>query len=183
MARITPPPAHMAGVSAQIHVRTKAPQRKPGRLSHVRRAALAALAQAQPRRACEWSISLTDDAELHQLNRQFRGIDKPTDVLSFGGERYQDGKPRSDAGPRQVTAGKDAEAEYEYLGDIVISMDRCAAQAAAGGHDVEIELALLVVHGTLHLLGYDHDTQARKARMWSAQARALQLLRINLHVP
>jgi probable rRNA maturation factor len=147
----------------------------------VRRAALAALAHAQVRPvgrgACEWSVRLSDDAELQRLNQQFRGIDKSTDVLSFGGEHYQDGKPLG--GAYSVAANEDA----EYLGDIVISVDRCIAQAAAGRHAVDVELALLVVHGTLHLLGYDHDTRARKARMWSAQTRALQYIGIELDVP
>jgi probable rRNA maturation factor len=136
----------------------------------VRRAALAALAQAQPINAPEWSIRLTDDAELHNLNRQYRHTDKPTDVLSFGGEGYRDGAPLHNAAPTG------------YLGDIVISMERCAAQAAKGGHALDDELALLVIHGTLHLLGYDHDTRARKTTMWAAQSRALRSLGIELRV-
>jgi probable rRNA maturation factor len=142
----------------------------------VRQAALAALAQTQPRGVCAWTVRLTDDAELHQLNRQYRDIDKPTDVLSFGGAGYRDGKPRA---AFQPTLDDGA----EYLGDIIISLERCAAQATTGGHGVDTELALLVIHGTLHLLGYDHDTPARKARMWAAQSRALGTLGIELNVP
>jgi probable rRNA maturation factor len=150
---------------------------------------LAALAQAQRRPvwrgagACEWSVRLSDDAELQRLNQQFRGIDKPTDVLSFGGSGYRDGAPVNKGPDRGGFPHNGA----EYFGDIVISMERCAAQAAAGehgaGHSVDEELALLTVHGTLHLLGYDHDTNARKARMWKAQARALLSLGIELEVP
>jgi probable rRNA maturation factor len=141
----------------------------------VRLAALAALAQTQPRGACAWIIRLTDDDELHQLNQQYRGLDKPTDVLSFGGAGYRDGKPR----PAYTPALDDG---AEYLGDIIISLERCAAQAGAAGHPVDTELALLVIHGTLHLLGYDHDTPTRKARMWAAQSRALKSLGIELEV-
>lgn len=173
MAPGTIPP----GSPSRLHIRAKALYRTPGRLRLLRNAARAARAQAQPQGECEWSIRLTDDAELHVLNRQFRGMDKPTDVLSFGGERYRDGKP---LGGANIPTGNEG---AEYLGDIVISMDRCAAQAEAGGHSVNVELALLVVHGTLHLLGYDHGTTARKARMWPAQARALQSLGIEIEVP
>ena len=120
-------------------MRAKTLYRVPGRLRLLRDAARASLAQAHPRGPCEWSIRLTDDAELQALNRQFRGMDKPTDVLSFGGGRYRNGRPR--AGPSAPAGDGDA----EYLGDIVISMDRCAAQAVAGGHGVDEELALLVV--------------------------------------
>lgn len=156
--------------NAQLHILGAVRHRAGGRLRLIRRAALAALAQAQPSNACEWSIRLSDDAEVRELNRAYRKLDKPTDVLSFGGENYRDGVrllPTSD---------------LDYLGDVVISMERCAAQAAKGGHALEHELALLVIHGTLHLLGYDHDTRARKAVMWQAQARALSALGIALRV-
>jgi probable rRNA maturation factor len=163
-----------------IHVRARSSWRKAGRLSLVRKAAGAALVQGalmEPGGAWEWTIRLSDDVDLQQLNRQFRGMDKPTDVLSFSGERYKDGICIMPGG---ATIADEA---GEYLGDIVISMERCAAQAAAAGHDIDDELALLVVHGTLHLLGYDHDTRTRKARMWSAQARALASLGIDISVP
>ncbi|MCL4505764.1 MAG: rRNA maturation RNase YbeY [Chloroflexi bacterium] len=162
---------------AYIHVRAKSAQRKTGRSALVRKAALAALAVAPPSWRTEWTVRLSDDAELQRLNLQFRGMDKPTDVLSFGGAHYRDGRPLQEPD----TSGGDDGAQY--LGDIVISLDRCAAQAAAGGHALESELALLVVHGTLHLLGYDHDTQRRKVRMWKAQARALQSIGIAIAVP
>jgi probable rRNA maturation factor len=164
-----------------VHVHMKARYRQAGRQGFMRAAVAAAVAQAsgvpvdRPR---ELSVRLSDDAELHDLNRRFRGIDRPTDVLSFGSERYRDGQLIQPPLPQ----GSGAAGAPEYLGDIVISMDRCAAQAEAGGHRVEDELALLIVHGTLHLLGYDHGTKKRKARMWSAQARALRELGIELSV-
>ncbi|HEY3342401.1 MAG TPA: rRNA maturation RNase YbeY [Anaerolineae bacterium] len=161
---------------ARIAIRARNIYRPHGRAHWLRAAARAALAQTQPRGACTWTIRLTDDDELHELNRQFRGMDKPTDVLSFGGAGYRDGKPNAAYTPILDEGA-------EYLGDIIISLDRCTAQAAAGGHAVDTELALLVVHGTLHLLGYDHDTPSRKARMWAAQSRALAALGIELAVP
>jgi probable rRNA maturation factor len=172
-------PTPISTLNAQVHVHGATAHRRAGSITGVRQAARAALAQAYPRGACEWTVRLSDDAELRQLNRAYRGIDQPTDVLSFGGERYRDGKPlpEPDAHTPQEADGP------EYLGDIIISMLRCAAQAAASGHSTDTELALLVVHGTLHLLGYDHDTPARKARMWAAQARALQSIGITVDVP
>jgi probable rRNA maturation factor len=130
----------------------------------VRVAAQAALAvvAVQTGGLLEIAVRLTDDAELNKLNAQFRGIDKPTDVLSFGGEAWREG----------VCTVSGAST---YLGDIAISMERCAAQAKKAGHTTDAELALLVVHGMLHLLGFDHDTAPRKRRMWVAQRKALGL--------
>jgi probable rRNA maturation factor len=102
------------------------------------------------------SIVLTHDARLHELNRQFMGIDAPTDVLSF---------------PADLV---DPDSQAAYLGDIIISVDRASAQAAAQGHTLAAEIILLVVHGTLHLLGHDHAEPADKARMWAAQAASLE---------
>jgi len=104
------------------------------------------------------TIVLTDDAQLHELNREYLGVDAPTDVLSF---------PASESDPETGAA---------YLGDILISIPRAVAQAQSGGHSVEEEVQLLVVHGTLHLLGHDHAGADEKARMWTAQAGVLARL-------
>jgi probable rRNA maturation factor len=104
------------------------------------------------------TIVLTDDAQLHVLNREYLGVDAPTDVLSF---------PASESDP---------ETGATYLGDILLSVPRAAAQALAGGHTVEEEAQLLVVHGALHLLGHDHAEAEEKARMWAAQADVLKRL-------
>lgn len=154
-----------------IHTHIKSRYRARGRESLIKRAALCAIQVGNPsllrdEGGREMSIVLSDDAHLHELNLAFRGMDKPTDVLSFEG---------ASIAPR-------------YLGDIVISMDRCAEQAQKANarkrsarksdYTTDDELALLVVHGTLHLLGYDHETNAQdKAIMWSAQKHALQLLK------
>ena len=144
-----------------IHIQIARAFQAHGRTRQLRTAAQAVIVQVQLAHAVELSIRLSDDAELHALNLNYRSMDKPTDVLSFGSEAWRDG----------VRA--QASSDPEYLGDIVISMERCVAQAQAGGHEVHEELALLVVHGTLHLLGYDHDTPPRKKLMWGQQAQAL----------
>ncbi len=122
------------------------------------RAALQVLQQAGADASAETTIVLSDDAQLHSLNRQFLGIDAPTDVLSFpGGET-------------------DPDSQALYLGDVIISLSRAQAQAAAGGYALQDELQLLVVHGMLHLLGHDHAEEGEKAIMWAAQAEILESL-------
>lgn len=103
----------------------------------------------------DMTIVLTDDAQLHELNLEFLGVDAPTDVLSF---------PASESDPETGTP---------YLGDILISIPRATEQAQAAGHSVEAEVQLLVVHGTLHLLGHDHANLEEKALMWQAQAEVM----------
>ncbi|GAB4580296.1 MAG: rRNA maturation RNase YbeY [Anaerolineales bacterium] len=104
------------------------------------------------------TLVLTGDETLHDLNLRFMGIDAPTDVLSF-----PSGEP-------------DPETEEIYLGDILISYPRAAAQAEQGGHPITAELQLLTVHGLLHLLGHDHANAEEKARMWQAQGQILEAL-------
>jgi len=104
------------------------------------------------------TIVLTDDRQLHELNRDYLGVDAPTDVLSF---------PASESDPETGTT---------YLGDILISIPRATQQAQAAGHPVEAEVQLLVVHGVLHLLGYDHADDEEKAQMWDEQAKVLDKL-------
>jgi probable rRNA maturation factor len=104
------------------------------------------------------SIVLTDDKRLHELNRDYLGVDAPTDVLSF---------PASETDP---------ETGARYIGDILISVPYAAKGAAKAGHPLESELQLLVVHGVLHLLGHDHAKPKEKAKMWKAQAEILESL-------
>lgn len=120
------------------------------------RAALAVLAHQSA--DGDLTVVLTDDAQLRELNRDYLGIDTPTDVLSF---------PASETDP---------ETARRYLGDILISVQRADEQAHAAGHTLEAEVQLLIVHGTLHLLGYDHAEADEKARMWKAQTEALERL-------
>lgn len=97
------------------------------------------------------TLRLTDDDELYELNRTYRGIAKPTDVLSFNQDTV------------------DPETGRLYLGDIIISVDRAIQQAEEQGHSTDQEVAFLAIHGTLHLLGYDHAEADEKQRMWSLQ--------------
>ncbi len=122
----------------------------------LKRAAQAALAHQSM--DDDLTILLTDDAQLRELNREYLGLDAPTDVLSF---------------PASVT---DPETARRYLGDILISVQRAEEQARAAGHALQAEVQLLVVHGTLHLLGYDHAEAGEKARMWNVQAEILERL-------
>jgi probable rRNA maturation factor len=111
-------------------------------------------------RSGELALVLTDDQSIQELNRDFLGEDAPTDVLSFSA--------LEEAGPF-VTAPEAG----VYLGDVIISYPRAVQQAGEQGHSVEQELNLLVVHGVLHLLGYDHATEEDKTLMWSRQETIL----------
>lgn len=112
----------------------------------------------------EVSIVVTGDELLHQLNLQYRGIDAPTDVLSFSAQ-----EELGESHTAFVTA---PEAEG-YLGDVIISYPMAAHQAEVAGHSVANELCLLAVHGVLHLLGYDHATAEEEAAMWAVQDAVL----------
>ncbi len=112
----------------------------------VRLAVEATLAYEGIARDLEVSVTFTDDAGIRKLNRSFRKIDKPTDVLSFP---LFDFEGEGDAMSEELD---------DMLGDIVISLERAAAQAEEFGHSFEREVAFLTVHSMLHLLGYDHET-------------------------
>ena len=98
----------------------------------------------------ELSVLLCNNEVIHQLNKEYRGIDRPTDVLSFA-----------------LNEGDeiDVEVETHLIGDLSISLERTAEQAEEYGHPFERELAYLTVHGCLHILGYDHMTDEDKAEM------------------
>jgi probable rRNA maturation factor len=115
-------------------------------------------------------VLITDDATVTALNREYRGIDAATDVLSFENEADPD------------FPGVDPEIET-HLGDIVISYQVAAHQALQAGHRPMSEVILLAVHGTLHLLGFDHDTVARKSAMWAAQQQVLDSLGLSDVLP
>jgi len=107
------------------------------------------------REECELSILLVDDAHMRHLNREWRGKDRPTDVLSF---------------PQLETDEEGcADDEEVVLGDVVISMDTACAQASAGGWTLEEELNRLLLHGVLHLLGYDHENGGEEERRMKAE--------------
>lgn len=101
--------------------------------------------------SAELSILLCDDGTIHELNRDYRQRNRPTDVLAFA---MREGEGVS-AGPAQP----------EVLGDVVISLETARRQAAAGGRTIALEVTTLLAHGLLHLLGFDHRTEAEDRRM------------------
>ena len=114
------------------------------------------------KRDCEVSVTFTDDEGIQSLNSEFRGIDKPTDVLSFPLNDYSH------------TSLPNATPE-STLGDIVISLERAAEQAEEFGHSFEREVAFLTVHSMLHLLGYDHvNSDEEDAEMRRRQREILE---------
>lgn len=135
----------------------------------VRQTALATLIHQRIEQPCELAVVVTDDEALHELNRRYRDVDAPTDVLAF---------PDEACGPFVGAPGLP-----RYLGDVIISFPRAEAQALESGHDVQAELQLLIVHGVLHLLGYDDVMAERRAQMWAAQTEVLQALGVEVHLP
>jgi probable rRNA maturation factor len=132
----------------------------------IERAVAAALAAEGVAGAIELSVLVTDDAELHRLNREYRGVDAPTDVLSFG-DSEDDAEP--------ATAFIRPPDTPRYLGDLALSYERVAAQAAEYGHSRDRELAYLTVHGVLHLLGYHHERGSEDAAAMRAREEAIML--------
>ncbi|MEZ4556816.1 MAG: rRNA maturation RNase YbeY [Caldilineaceae bacterium] len=130
------------------------------------RAAVMATLQAQAVTRGEVTVVVTDDATVHELNRH-RGVDAPTDVLSFAA------REEADAAPALTLPPELADATADYLGDVLIALPYTCRQAARYGNPLDAELRLLAVHGTLHLLGFDHATAAEEAAMWAAQDAVL----------
>ena len=127
------------------------------------RAAKAALKHQTGSARANLTIVLTDNRRLRRLNREYLGIDAPTDVLSF---------PASEPDGSET----DPETGSRYLGDILISVPYARKGAKQAGNSLEAEVQLLVVHGVLHLLGHDHGKPREKATMWKAQREILESL-------
>ena len=102
----------------------------------------------------EFNVIIINNEEIHKINKEYRGIDRTTDVISFALEDYKDIKYEND---------------YRVLGDIYISIDKVREQAKEYGHSEKRELAFLAVHGLLHLLGYDHMEKEDEKVMFSKQ--------------
>lgn len=113
----------------------------------------------------EVSVTLTDDAYIHQLNKEYRDKDRPTDVLSFALNEGEE--PEIKGGP-----------DVNILGDIIISVETAVAQAKDYGHSVEREMAFLTVHGMMHLLGYDHIEEEDRIEMRKEEEYVLHHLGI-----
>ena len=127
-----------------------------------RRAVEAVIEHEQYNNACEVSVTYTDNEGIHALNKQYRNIDSPTDVLSFP---LMDFSGESDEPV--------ADEPVVSLGDIVISLERAREQAEEFGHSFEREVAFLTVHSMLHLLGYDHETGEEDEEDMRARQRAV----------
>ena len=138
----------------------------------IRRSVLAALEEEQVDVPCIVAVCVTDDAGIRQTNLEMRGVDRPTDVLSFPMFELSPGeKPQAD--------WADPDTGKVLLGDMMISLERTRAQAAEYGHSPEREVAYLAVHSVLHLLGYDHlDEGPEKARMRAREEEILSSLGI-----
>lgn len=107
---------------------------------------------------CELSLTIVNNDKIHEINREYRGVDRPTDVISFALEELGEGEIEviGEGIPR-------------VLGDIIISIDKAREQAEEYGHSLERELGFLTVHGFLHLLGYDHETEEEEKLMFERQ--------------
>ena len=136
----------------------------------IRRTIRTALAAEGFTAPCEVDVLLTDDDGIHETNRELRQVDRPTDVLSF---------PEFELTPGQLPDPEDADPGTGLipLGDMVLSMERVAAQAREYGHSKRRELSYLVTHSVLHLLGYDHlDEGPMKAQMRAREEAIMALL-------
>lgn len=136
----------------------------------IRRTIRTALAAEGLTAPCEVDVLLTDDDGIHEINRELRQVDRPTDVLSF---------PEFELTPGQLPGPEDADPGTSLipLGDMVLSMERVAAQAREYGHSKRRELSYLVTHSVLHLLGYDHlDEGPMKAQMRAREEAIMALL-------
>ena len=123
---------------------------------------------------CEVDVLLTDDEGIHEINLEQRGVDRPTDVLSFPMFEFLPGEP-----PTPETAETDPDTDLLPLGDMVISLERAEAQGEEYGHGTRREVAYLAVHSVLHLLGYDHmDDGEMKAQMRAREEAILGALGI-----
>jgi probable rRNA maturation factor len=127
----------------------------------VEKVALAVMTAGGCPEGAEVSVLITGEEYIRELNRNYRGIDSPTDVLSFA---QNEGDPMPDAG------------EEDLLGDVVISLPAAVRQGEEYGHGLDRELAYLTAHGVLHLLGYDHDSEADRAVMREKEEDALGTL-------
>lgn len=122
-------------------------------------------------------VVITDNAAIREVNREFRGIDAPTDVLSFPMIEY--GQPSDFSGlEERAREYFDPDSGELLLGDMMLSAEKVKEQAAAYGHSLEREFAFLIVHSLLHLCGYDHMEEEDRLRMEARQAVIMERLGI-----
>lgn len=113
-------------------------------------------------------VTLVDDKEIHKLNKEYRKVDRPTDVLSFALDEGEEAEPAVTGGP-----------EEHLLGGIVISAETAERQGEEYGHGLNRELTYLAVHGCLHLLGYDHMQEEDKLKMRAEEEKVLAALNLS----
>ena len=155
-----------------IPVTSDVPGVSEGKRAFIRRVIRTALAAEGADFPCEIDVRLTDDGTIREINRETRQVDRPTDVLSF---------PMFELSPGELPDAEDADPGTGLvpLGDMVISLERVAAQAKEYGHSARRELAYLVTHSVLHLLGYDHlDEGPMKAQMRGREESIMKLLEL-----
>ena len=147
---MNPPPARRAeALSVSVDIR---PRSTPANIrSLIRAVSRTTLARSDLKGRARLAVHLVDDEAIHRLNLEQRGVDSPTDVLSF---------PQLEDSGFITPPG-----EAVHVGDVVLSMDRVHAQAAEYGHSFEREIGYLTAHGLLHCLGYDHETDTDRADM------------------
>ena len=135
--------------------------------SLIRKAAEKALAAENVQVPCLISVMLTDEEGIHRVNREFRGVDRETDVLSF---------PLNELTPGAFdpeTCERDWETGAVMLGDMMISIPACEKQGEEFGHGFEREIQYLTVHSVLHLLGYDHVDEGEQKRQMRAREKTI----------
>jgi probable rRNA maturation factor len=152
------PPSRNADPLWLILIRRERHLHRKVSVAAIRRAVRRTLESQAFRKACSLTVVLAGEETVAALNARYRGVPRATDVLSFASKIA------------------DPETALLHLGDIIISLPRAARQAAARNATLEKEVLLLAVHGTLHLLGHDHEKAADKKRMWRAQNQILKEL-------
>ena len=156
-----------------IPITADVPGVNEGQRAFIRRVIRTALAAEGVDFPCEVDVCITSDQGIHEVNREMRGVDRPTDVLSF---------PAFALTPGELPGEEDADPATGLvpIGDMCLSMERVHAQAKEYGHTNRRELAYLVVHSVLHLLGYDHlDEGPQKAQMRAREEAIMEELGIS----
>ena len=161
---MTKPMIHLQ-IHDQVALQAAFPAEQVQLLSDVAATTLSMLQQSD----AELSIVITTDAEMRSLNQQYRGVDAATDVLSFAAEPL----------PPEIAAEEDE----NYLGDLILAYAYTLNHALQRNVAPQDEFALLIVHGILHLLGHDHDSQAAQQKMWAKQRKLLLAQGIDIVVP
>ena len=122
--------------------------------------------------SAEISVSFVDNDQIQEMNRQYRNIDAPTDVLSFPTVNYPKGTTAKD-NPKRLRREYDPYLGYVNLGDCVLNLDRARRQAEEFGHSLRRELGYLTAHSAFHLMGYDHMNEEDERLMRQKQRQAL----------